>query len=119
MLESVHPGAINISWQPPPEGDQNGPLIYIVQYTNIETGISMNKTVFFGATLALSALDEFTEYSIRVAAVTVNGTGPFSNPVNGTGPFSNPVNETSGHEGKLDIKMTDRQYVLLKIYLCT
>ena len=89
MVMVVHPGALNISWQPPVEIDQNGPITYVVEYTSIESNNTLNDTVTNGTTLAISALDVFSDYSIRVAAVTFNGTGP----------FSNPVMEISGHEG--------------------
>ena len=90
MVMSVHPGALNISWQPPPEGDQNGPIIYVVEYTDIESNTSINDTVRRGTTVIISALNVFSDYSVRVAAMTVNGTGP----------FSNLEMEVSGHEGK-------------------
>lgn len=89
-MVTLHPGALNVSWQPPPEGDQNGPLIYVVEYTDIQENTAVNDTVFRGTTLVISALDPFDDYSVRVAARTVNGTGP----------FSDPVMETSGHEGE-------------------
>ena len=89
-MVTLHPGALNVSWQPPPEIDQNGPLIYVVEYTDIEENTAANDTVFRGTTLVISALDPFDDYSVRVAARTVNGTGN----------FSNPVMERSGHEGE-------------------
>ena len=88
MVMSVHPGALNVSWQPPAEEYQNGPITYLVEYTNIESNTTLNDTTS-ETTLAISALDVFSDYSIRVAAVTLNGTGP----------FSDPVMEISGHEG--------------------
>ena len=87
---TLHPGALNISWEPPPEIDQNGPLTYVVEYTDIEEGTTENVTIFSGTTIVLSALDPFDDYSVRVAARTVNGTGN----------FSQPQMETSGHDGE-------------------
>ena len=86
----LHPGALNVSWQPPVEIDQNGPLTYVVEYTDIETNISMNVTVTSGTNIAISGLDPYDDYLVRVAARTVNGTGN----------FSDYVMETSGHEGE-------------------
>ena len=90
MVMGVHPGALNISWQPPIEADQNGPITYVVEYTDIESNISINDTVNIGTTVIISALNVFSDYSVRVAARTVNGTGP----------FSDPEMEVSGHEGE-------------------
>ena len=89
MAVSVHPGALNVSWQPPVEINQNGPITYLIVYTNNESNITSNDTTS-ETILAISALDVFSDYSIKVAAVTVNGTGP----------FSDPVMEMSGHDGK-------------------
>ena len=87
---TLHPGALNISWEPPPEIDQNGPLTYVVEYSDIEAGTTESVIIFSGTTIVLSALDPFDDYSVRVAARTVNGTGN----------FSDPVMETSGHDGE-------------------
>lgn len=101
---SVHPGALNVSWQPPEEIGQNGPITYLVEYTNVESNTTSNDTTS-ETTLAISALDVFSDYFIRVAAVTVNGTGP----------FSNPVMEMSGHDGryKYDFYLNDN-YLLFE-----
>ena len=73
--------------------DHNGPITYyMIQYTR--DGMSdMSVTVNSGTTYTISGLIAFVDYSVRVAARTVNGTGPFSNP---------PVVERSGEDGELN-----------------
>ena len=101
---SVLPGSFNISWQPPPDIDQNGPIVgYVIRYAMNESDgvIGENSTSMFGSgdlineattsgtTYLLAELFAFVSYSVQIAAMTVNGTGP----------FSAPVSESSGLEG--------------------
>ena len=71
------------SFKPPPIIDHNGQLTgYVIRYNRV--GSSNNKNVttkHTRTTISLSQLDEFANYSVTVAAVNVNGTGPFSDPV--------------------------------------
>jgi len=90
---SVHPRSINVSWEPPPEGEQNGEITgYVIHYTRVGSNNTMRDVITTGSrtTLALSGLDAFVNYLVEVAARTVNGTGP----------FSDPMIEESGHEGE-------------------
>ena len=90
MVMETHPSSLRISWQPPPAIDRNGPITgYCIQYIMVSSNTSMNENITNRTTFTISNLFPFTNYSIRVAAMTVNGTGPFSSPVIGT----------SGHEG--------------------
>ena len=92
---SAHPGSLELSWQPPPEIDQNGPITgYEIQYTNVESNVTMNEIISSGNTYAITELLPFDNYSVVMAAITINGTGP----------FSTPVTELSGHEGKGSLK---------------
>ena len=50
-------------------------------------------TVTSGTTRTISVLVPFVVYSVRVAAVTVNGTGP----------FSGSETETSGQDSKIQL----------------
>ena len=69
-----------MSWQPPPEEDHNGVITsYVIQYTRVGTSDTMSVTVTSGTTHTISGLVAFVEYSVEVAAMTVNGIGPFSN----------------------------------------
>jgi len=86
-----------VSWQPPSEEDHNGVITsYVIQYTRVGTSDTMSVTVTSGTTHTISGLVAFVEYSVEVAAMTVNGTGP----------FSNAMVQTSGQGSKLDTSLT-------------
>ena len=79
-VTTVNPSSLEVSWQPPPVQDQNGVITgYMLQYTRVGTSDTMSVTVTSGTTRTISRLVAFVEYSVEVAAMTVNGTGPFSN----------------------------------------
>ena len=84
MVESRNPASLLVSWQPPLEKNHNGRIIgYKIQYTR--TGLSnMSVNVTNGTNHIISALNAYVNYSVIVTAMTVNGTGPFSDPVVGT-----------------------------------
>ena len=83
MVESEIPASLLVSWQPPLEKDHNGPITgYKIQYTRIGSS-NMSVTVTNGTNHRISALDALVNYSVIVAAMTVNGTGPFSDVVVG------------------------------------
>ena len=84
IVESHNPASLLVSWQPPLEINHNGLIIgYNIQYTRF--GLSnMSVNVISGTNYTISALDALVNYSVIVAAMTVNGTGPFSDPVVGT-----------------------------------
>ena len=93
MVTSVNPASLDVSWQPPLEINQNGPITgYVIQYTKFGSSDTMSENINSGAThTILSGLVAYVNYSVIVAAVNVNGTGPFSNP---------PVIVTSGENGE-------------------
>ena len=77
----VNSRTLTVSFSPPLIIDHNGKLTsYVIQYNRVGSGdiknVSTTKT-----TVLLSPLDNFVNYSVTVAAVNGNGTGPFSNPV--------------------------------------
>jgi len=91
IATGIHPGSLNISWGPPEKINQNGQITgYIIQYTLVWLNVTMLETVTNGTRYILPGLFPFTNYSVEVAAMTVNGTGP----------LSDPVFEISGHEGE-------------------
>ena len=91
MVMSVHPGSLNISWDPPPDIDQNGPITgYVIRYTGVGSNVTMDEIVNSRHTYTIVELLPFVNYSVEMAAINVNGTGP----------FSDPVVQLSGHEGK-------------------
>ena len=88
---SVISASLRVSWQPPVLRDHNGPITgYVIQYTRVgPSGMSMNVTS--QNTEVESRLTAYVDYSVIVASMTVNGTGP----------FSNPMVERSGEDGGL------------------
>ena len=87
---------MNVSWQPPSEQDFNGSITgYVIQYTRVGSHTSddtMIVNVPDDTNLVIPGLFACAEYSVTVAAVNANGTGP----------FSKPVVETSGEDGELN-----------------
>ena len=82
-----------MSWDPPLEKYHNGPITgYVIQYNRIGSSDMMSVNVTSGTTYTISRLVVLTQYSVIVAAMTVNGTGPFSNP---------PVVGRSGEYGEI------------------
>ena len=79
MVATVNPSSLRVSWQLPPEIDRNGIITsYLLLNTRVESGDITSETVTSGMTRTISGLVSFFDYSIRVAAINVNGTGPFS-----------------------------------------
>ena len=80
MVTSVNPASLRVSWQLPSTINYNGPITgHVIRYTGGGTSDMMN--VNSGTTHTISGLVAFVDYSVTVAAVNINGTGPFSNPV--------------------------------------
>ena len=68
-----------MKWGPPPKGQQNGEIVnYVVEYREEDNRTVVNDTT---QSMMYTAEDLTTDrvYQFRVAATTVNGTGPFSN----------------------------------------
>ena len=80
MVKSHYPASLNVSWQPPPSRDRNGPNSYVIQYIRVGSSDMMTVNVTSGTTHTISGLVAYVNYSVIVAAMTVNGTGPFSDP---------------------------------------
>ena len=80
MVESHIPASLNVSWQPPPNRDHNGPNSYMIQYIRVGSSDMMSVNITSGTTHTISGLVAYVNYSVIVAAMTVNGTGPFSDP---------------------------------------
>uniref|UniRef100_A0A663MD51 Neogenin 1 n=1 Tax=Athene cunicularia TaxID=194338 RepID=A0A663MD51_ATHCN len=71
-LEVRNSKSIMLHWQPPPAGTHSGQITgYKIRYRKI-----WNSSIGILDTLCLLGLERGTEYSFRVAALTVNGTGP-------------------------------------------
>ena len=88
MIRSTDPASLKILWQPPLEISHNIPITgYVIQYKkngSQDTVSNIQKVnVASGTTHTISGLVAITEYSVKVAAMNVNGTGPFSESVVG------------------------------------
>ena len=98
MVESHNPASLNVSWRPPTVKNRNGPIIgYMINYTRVGSSDMMSMSVT-GETsrttvITISGLVAYFNYSVIVAAMTVNGTGPFSDP---------SVVGRSGEDGQLN-----------------
>ena len=79
--------SVDIMWYEVPPIDRNGVIIATeITYIPLEkfTGvIGINSTNVSGSDLSVSlvALQEYVNYSVQVRAYTIEGPGPFSNPV--------------------------------------
>ena len=94
MVESHNPASLNVSWRLPVRRDRNGPITgYMIQYTRVGSSDMMSINVTSGTTCIISGLVAYVNYSVILAAMTVNGTGPFSDP---------PVVGRSGEDGELN-----------------
>ena len=92
MVETHNPASLNVSWRPPATRDRNGPITgYVIQYAKVGSSDMMSVNVASGTTYTISGLVAYVDYSVIVAAMTVNGTGPFSDP---------PVVGRSGEDGE-------------------
>ena len=71
--------AASVTWQLPPEEDRNGLIIYyIILLRDIQfntSDITVNVTEL---TYQFTDLQEYTRYSVEIAAATSAGLGPFS-----------------------------------------
>ena len=94
MVKSRDPASLRVLLQPPLEINHNGPITgYMIRYTRVGSSDMMSMNVTSGTRRTLSGLVAYVNYSVIVAAMTVNGTGPFSDP---------PVVGRSGEGSKLN-----------------
>ena len=73
--------SISVNWTLPPLVDRNGPITgYVLRHWQANEGPETNRDTAIGLVQMhrLENLQPFTGYSVQVAAVNVNGTGPFS-----------------------------------------
>ena len=93
MVKSRNPASLRVSLQPPLEINHNGPITgYVIQYTRVGSSDMMSMSVTGGMRQTIPGLVAYVNYSVIVAAMTVNGTGSFSDP---------PVVGRSGEDGAL------------------
>ncbi|XP_069899025.1 neogenin isoform X2 [Dipodomys merriami] len=78
-LEVRNSKSIRIHWQPPSPATQNGQITgYKIRHRKASRKSDVTETLVPGTQLSqlIEGLDRGTEYNFRVAALTVNGTGP-------------------------------------------
>ena len=95
VITRTDPASLKVSWQPPMEKSYSVPVTgYVIQYikAGMQDTIKDIKNIN-GTTHTISGLVACTKYSVKVAAVNDDGTGP----------FSEPVVETSGEDGELNL----------------
>ena len=74
-----------MTWAPPPKGQQNGEIVsYAVEYREEGSNSTVVNDTTRGMTYTAENLTTDRVYQFRVAATTVNGTGPFSEHINVT-----------------------------------
>uniref|UniRef100_A0A674G7X3 Neogenin n=1 Tax=Taeniopygia guttata TaxID=59729 RepID=A0A674G7X3_TAEGU len=77
-LEARNSKSILLQWQPPPAGTHSGQITgYKIRYRKASRKSDVTESVA-GTQLSqlIEGLERGTEYSFRVAAMTINGTGP-------------------------------------------
>lgn len=81
-VQSVFPASIVISWRAPQSKHHNGLLTgYIIRYFQHGSNRTDSLVTFANTTTQIiSGLISCTNYTVQVAAVNSNGTGPFSVP---------------------------------------
>ena len=110
MLATVNPASLNVSWQPPLDRDHNGLITgYVIRYTRVGSlsVITTIEIVTNKITYTISGLDAYDDYSVMVAALNINGSGP----------FSDPVVERSGDNGKWLANKLASYVVIVASYL--
>lgn len=72
--------SIIVRWEPPPEEERNGPLTgYKIKYRKAKKSGQQTETTPGNVKFyELKNLDRMSSYQIKIAAMTVNGTGPFT-----------------------------------------
>ena len=77
MVTSLDRASLNVTWQPPLEINQNGPITsYLITYERI--GGSLMVVTAAETEYVISGLIPFVAYLVQVTARSVNGTGLFS-----------------------------------------
>jgi len=82
-LMDIDPAMLSVRYRSPEERLRNSIVTgYVIRYTKVDSGVSEMISAN-GHTSDIPRLEAFTNYSVEIAAVNVNGTGPFSDAVYG------------------------------------
>ncbi|XP_073845083.1 neogenin protein frazzled isoform X5 [Musca autumnalis] len=78
-LEVTSSTSITIHWEPPSEEERNGQITgYKIRYRKLKDAPQVKSTPANIRYFELSGLDRNSEYQVKIAAMTVNGSGPFT-----------------------------------------
>ncbi|KAH8270881.1 hypothetical protein KR018_011285, partial [Drosophila ironensis] len=78
-LEVTSSSSITVHWEPPAEEDRNGQITgYKIRYRKFKDAPQVKSTPANIRYFELSHLDRSSEYQVKIAAMTVNGSGPFT-----------------------------------------
>ncbi|XP_017027034.1 neogenin isoform X3 [Drosophila kikkawai] len=78
-LEVTSSSSITVHWEPPAEEDRNGQITgYKIRYRKYKDAPQVKSTPANIRYFELSSLDRNAEYQVKIAAMTVNGSGPFT-----------------------------------------
>ncbi|XP_070134278.1 neogenin isoform X1 [Drosophila bipectinata] len=78
-LEVTSSTSITVHWEPPEEEDRNGQITgYKIRYRKFKDAPQVKSTPANIRYFELSNLDRNSEYQVKIAAMTVNGSGPFT-----------------------------------------
>ncbi|XP_058986961.1 neogenin isoform X4 [Musca domestica] len=78
-LEVTSSTSITIHWEPPAEEERNGQITgYKIRYRKLKDAPQVKSTPANIRYYELSGLDRNSEYQVKIAAMTVNGSGPFT-----------------------------------------
>ncbi|SPP75623.1 blast:Neogenin [Drosophila guanche] len=78
-LEVTSSSSITVHWEPPAEEDRNGQITgYKIRYRKFKDAPQVKSTPANIRYFELSGLDRSAEYQVKIAAMTVNGSGPFT-----------------------------------------
>lgn len=71
--------SITVRWQPPPPEEQNGQITgYKIRYRKQKKHVQVETTPGNVRHFELRNLEKKSLYQVKIAAMTVNGTGPFT-----------------------------------------
>ncbi|XP_064551751.1 neogenin isoform X6 [Drosophila montana] len=78
-LEVTSSSSITVHWEPPAEEDCNGQITgYKIRYRKFKDAPQAKSTPANIRYFELNGLDRNAEYQVKIAAMTVNGSGPFT-----------------------------------------
>ena len=81
MVTSLDRASLNVTWEPPPPIDENGPITsYLITY-HVTGSLNTMSLDAIENELIISGLNPHVEYSIQVGARNANGTGSLSSTI--------------------------------------